>query len=104
MKYVFTSFALLMLVCFSSQCYAEQTYAQKFNSKFQRGAVNGLLGWSKFFTEPYEKSNQDSNAWATFGRGIYEGIGSTVAGVFNIIFSPTPLREMPYPGGGVFES
>lgn len=104
MKFAFALLALFMLVFLSSHSYAEQTYAQSFNSKFQRGAVNGLLGWSKFFTVPYEKSSEDPNAWATLGRGIYEGLGGTVAGIFNIVFSPTPLREMPYPGGGVFES
>jgi len=104
MKFKFAFLLLSALVFFSSPCFADESYAHRFNTKFQRGVVNGLLGWSKVFTVPYEKSTQDSNAWATFGRGIYEGVGNTVAGVFNTVFSPTPLNEIPYPGGGVFES
>ncbi|HCM42868.1 MAG TPA: hypothetical protein PLY88_01580 [Candidatus Omnitrophota bacterium] len=104
MKFKFAFLLSLALMLSSLPCFAGESYAHQFNTKFQRGVVNTLLGWSKVFTVPYEKSNQDPNAWATVARGLYEGVGNTVAGVFNTVFSPTPLKELAYPGGGVLES
>ncbi len=98
-------FLTLLLFIFASVRFAaaDESYAAQFNQKFQSGVVNTLLGWSKILTVPYEKSSQDPNAWATFGRGIYEGVGDTFAGIYNAVFSPFPLPKLNYPGGGVLE-
>ena len=103
MRKYFFLVLLILLRFFVNPVVAEESYASRFNHKFQRGAVNTLLGWSKIFTVPYEKTAQDPNAWATLGRGLYEGVGCTVAGLYNFVFSPTPLQELKYPGNGVLE-
>lgn len=86
---------------------AVDIYVEKWDKKFDRGAVNFVAGWTEIVRQPVRlmKSEEKKNKALKFMAGIGQGIGfaviDTLGGFVNVVSSPLPQFEIPLPHGGI---
>ncbi len=91
---------VLSLLLIPATAFAADTYADSVSHKLQNGLTNTLLGWTKLVSVPLDYQQQKKNPWAGVGKGLVDGLMSTVGGAFNLVTFPIP-GEMSIPDGGV---
>ncbi len=79
---------------------AETGWGNQTKAKFVYGAKNTFLGWTEFFTEPYDAVKNGDNFFVGLGTGLWNGTGQTLGGLLHLVTFPIPQIDVPLPQGG----
>ena len=78
----------------------EQGWGNQAKGKFVYGLKNTLLGWTEFFTEPYEAVQNGENFFVALGTGVWNGVSQTIGGAHHVVTFPITAIDVPLPEGG----
>ena len=83
-------------------------YYERISDKFDFGAVNVIIGWTEFFTEPVDHCKRKKgilpcvgSGMVGTGHGLVNGSLDMVGGTINMATSFLPQFQFPLPQGGV---
>jgi len=83
-------------------------YIEGATNKFDRGAINLLMGWTEILSEPLDHAREREGKMAKtghffigIGEGLINGVLNTVGGTANLVTSLIPAFEIPLPEGGI---
>jgi len=79
----------------------EADYGAQACGKLKYGLKNTLLGWTELVTEPKAAMADGENVLVGLGRGVKNGVLTTVGGAAHAITFPIPAIDVPLPEGGV---
>ena len=77
------------------------SYGHQAMGKFTYGLENVALGWTSFFTTPYNAGQSGDNVVMGIGQGLWNGVGQTVGGALHLATFPLTMVDVPLPEGGV---